>query len=111
LEKHICRAVNRKAGLKDKPRRGRPPDVPKEKLSKISEISENPSGCKAKDIMNIIRKTGIRYHEVHIYRLLKWKATPNVRRKEIHRYGIRLGERSIQRKTRLLPYMVDILAS
>ena len=32
-------------GLKNKPRRGRPPDVPQEKLSKIrTELSENPSG-------------------------------------------------------------------
>ena len=62
-------------GLRDKPRSGRPPDVPKDKLSKIrSELSENPSGWKAKEIMNIIhRKTGVMYHEVHIYRLLhKW---------------------------------------
>ena len=44
-------------GLKDKPRSGRPPDVPKDKLSKIrSELSENPSGWKAKEIMNIIEK-------------------------------------------------------
>ena len=47
-------------GLKNKPRSGRPPDVPEDKLSKIrSELSENPSGCKAKEIMNIIqRRTG-----------------------------------------------------
>ena len=71
-------------GLKDKPRSGRPPDVPKEKLSKIrSELSENPSGWKAKEIMNIIhRKTGVMYHEVHIYRLLhKWGFSPKVPRK------------------------------
>ena len=38
-------------GLKDRHRSGRPPDVPKEKLSKIrSELSENPSGWKAKEI-------------------------------------------------------------
>ena len=31
-------------GLKNKPRSGRPPDVPQEKLSKIrTELSENPS--------------------------------------------------------------------
>ena len=48
-------------GLKDKPRSGRPPDVPEDKLSKIrSELSENPSGWKDKEIMNIIyRKTGV----------------------------------------------------
>lgn len=71
-------------GLKNKPRSGRPPDVPQEKLSKIrTELSENRSGWKAKEIMNIIyRKTGIRYHEVHIYRLLhKWGFSPKVPRK------------------------------
>ena len=60
-------------GLKNLPRTGRPPEVSEEKLSKIrSELSENPSGWKAKEIMNIIyERTGIRYHEVHIYRLLQ----------------------------------------
>jgi transposase len=55
-----------------------------EKLLKIrSELSENPSGWKAKEIMNIIhRKTGVMYHEVRIYRLLhKWKFSPKVPRK------------------------------
>jgi transposase len=71
-------------GLKNKPRSGRPPDVSQEKLLKIrSELSENPSGWKAKEIMDIIyRKTGVRYHEVHIYRLLhKWGFSPKVPRK------------------------------
>lgn len=71
-------------GLKNKPRRGRPPDVPQEKLSKIrTELSENPSGWKAKEIMDIIhRKTGVKYHEVHVYRLLhKWGFDPKVPRK------------------------------
>jgi transposase len=69
--------------LKKLPTR-RPPEVLEEKLSKIrSELSENPSGRKAKEIMNIIhRKTGVRYHEVHIYRLLhKWGFSPKVPRK------------------------------
>jgi putative transposase len=59
-------------GLKN----GRPPDVSEEKLLEIrKELSENPSGWKVKQIMNIIYdKTGVRYHhEVHVYRLLhKW---------------------------------------
>jgi transposase len=68
-------------GLKDRPRSGRPPDVPEEKLSKIRrELSENPSGWKAKEIMNLIyERTGVRYHEVHVYRLLhKWGFNPKV---------------------------------
>lgn len=71
-------------GLKDRSRSGRPPDVPEEKLLKIRrELSENPSGWKAKEIMNIIRqKTGVRYHEVHVYRLLhKWGFKPKVPQK------------------------------
>jgi putative transposase len=71
-------------GLKDRPRSGRPPDIPEEKLLKIRrELSENPLGWKAKEIMNIIRqKTGVRYHEVHVYRLLhKWGFKPKVPQK------------------------------
>ena len=62
-------------GLKDKPRSGRPADVPVKKLLEVrKELSENPSGWKVKQIMNIIyERTGVRYHEVHVYRLLhKW---------------------------------------
>jgi transposase len=68
-------------GLKDKPRSGRPVDVPVEKLLEVrKELSENPSGWKVKQIMNIIyERTGIRYHEVHVYRLLhKWGFKPKV---------------------------------
>src|SRR5512133_3657327 len=67
--------------LKNKPRSGRPTDVSEEKLSEIrKELSENPSGWKAKEIMNIIhKKAGVRYHEVHGYRLLhKWGFKPKV---------------------------------
>ena len=69
-------------GLKDRPRSGRPADVPKEMLSKIRrELSESPSGWKAKEIMDIIyKRTGVRYHhEVHVYGLLhKWGFKPKV---------------------------------
>ena len=68
-------------GLKDKPRSGRPADVPVEKLLEVrKELSENPSGWKVKQIMNIIyERTGVRYHEVLVYRLLhKWGFKPKV---------------------------------
>ena len=71
-------------GLKDLPRTGRPPEVSEEKFAEIKrELSENLAGWRAKEIMNIIyEKTGVRYHEVHIYRLLhKWKFSPKVPRK------------------------------
>ena len=71
-------------GLKDRYRRGRPPEVSEKKFSDIRrELSENPSGWKVKEVMNIIyEKTGIKYHEVHVYRLLhKWRFGPKVPKK------------------------------
>ena len=71
-------------GLKDLPRTSRPPEVSEEKFAEIKrELSENLTGWRAKEIINIIyEKTGVRYHEVHIYRLLhKWKFSPKVPRK------------------------------
>jgi putative transposase len=70
-------------GLRDRHRSGRPTDIPKEKMRKIrKELSNNPSGWKAKEVMNLMyERTGIRYHEVHIYRLLhKWGFRPKVPR-------------------------------
>ena len=89
-------------GLKDKPRSGRPPDVSEEKLLEIrKELSENPSGWKVKQIMNIIyERTGVMYHEVHVYRLLhKWRFKPSTT-KEICQYSIKRRERSVQKKTK-----------
>jgi transposase len=71
-------------GLKDRHRSGRPTDIPKEKMIKIrKELSQNPSGWRAKEVMNFIyERTGIRYHEVHVYRLLhSWGFSPKVPRK------------------------------
>jgi transposase len=71
-------------GLQDKHRSGRPPDVPEEKMMVIKrELSQKPSGWGIKEIMNLIyEKSGVRYHEVHVYRLLhKWGFTPKVPQK------------------------------
>ena len=44
------------------------------------ELSVNPSGWNANEVIEIIYKgTGIRYHEVHVSRLLhKWGFSPKV---------------------------------
>ena len=62
-------------GLKDKKRTGRPPDVPKDVMVKIrKELIDSDTGWDFRQVMDLIyKKTGVRYHEVHIYRLLhKW---------------------------------------
>ena len=62
-------------GLKDQPRSGRPPDVPKDVMIQIkNELVDSNTGWDFRQVMDLIyNKTGVRYHEVHIYRLLhKW---------------------------------------
>lgn len=96
-------------GLKDQPRSGRPPLIPEKKMSKIrQEITENKSGWQAKEVMHIIyKKTGIRYHEVHIYRLLhKWGFSPKVPQKRFvntaskeEKEGFKKGHRKHSRKS------------
>ena len=71
-------------GLKDQPRTGRPPDVPKEIMVKIrQELAESNTGWDFRQVMDLIyKKTEVRYHEVHIYRLLhKWGFKPKVLQK------------------------------
>ena len=71
-------------GLRDKSRSGRPTSVSKQRLIKIQkEISENRSGWSVKQVINLIyEKSGVRYHEVHVYRLLhQWGFVPKVARK------------------------------
>jgi putative transposase len=93
-ELHRCRAWAYKwykrynddglQGLKDKTRSGRPTDVPKDVMIKIrQELEDSKTGWDFRQVMDLIyRKTGVRYHEVHIYRLLhKWGFKPKVPQK------------------------------
>jgi transposase len=94
-ELHRCRAWAYKwykrydddglQGLKDKTRSGRPTDVPKDVMIKIrQELEDSKTGWDFfRQVMDrIYRKTGVRYHEVHIYRLLhKWGFKPKVPQK------------------------------
>lgn len=71
-------------GLKNQPRSGRPPEVPEKKMLQIrKELSENRSGWQVMEVMNMIyKKTGVMYHEVHVYRLLhKWGFSSKVPQK------------------------------
>ncbi len=84
-ELHRCRAWaykwykryndNGLEGLKNKAKTGRPPDVSKDVMVKIrKELGDSNTGWDFRQVMDLIyKKTGVRYHEVHIYRLLhKW---------------------------------------
>lgn len=59
-------------GLRDKPRSGRPPFMDEDEIMKIrTELSTSKTGWDTKEVMDIIKKkTGVKYHEVHIRRLL-----------------------------------------
>jgi putative transposase len=62
-------------GLNDKPRSGRPPLVNNNLMIKIrKELEDSNTGWDFKQVMHVIqKKTGVKYHEGHIYRLLhKW---------------------------------------
>ena len=71
-------------GLKNKPKSGRPPDIPKDIVIKIKdELSSSKQGWTTKQVNELIVKTsGIKYHYTHIYRLLrKWGFKQKVPRK------------------------------
>ncbi len=75
-------------GLKDKPRSGRPPLVNNGLLIKIrKELEDSNNGWDFRQVMGIIQKrTGVKYHEVHIYRLLhKWGFVQKVPQKRFVR--------------------------
>ena len=59
-------------GLKDKPRSGRPLFVDKEDIIKIKqELTSSNTGWSTKEVMDLIQnKTGIKYHDGHVRRLL-----------------------------------------
>lgn len=75
-------------GLKDKPRSGRPPLVKHDLMIKIrKELEASNTGWDFRQVMDIIQKrTGVKYHEVHIYRLLhKWGFAPKMPQKRFVR--------------------------
>ena len=62
-------------GLEDKPRSGKPPIISKETMDEIKqELSDSRTGWDFRQVMDLIqKKTGVKYHKVHIYRLLhRW---------------------------------------
>ena len=71
-------------GLKDKPRKGRPSFADEGIMAEIrKELANSNTGWDFRQVMDLIQKrTGVRYHEVHIRRLLhKWGFKPKVPQK------------------------------
>lgn len=75
-------------GLRNKPRSGRPSLVKHDLMIKIrKELEASNTGWNFRQVMDIIQKrTGVKYHEVHIYRLLhKWGFAPKMPQKRFVR--------------------------
>ena len=71
-------------GLKDRTKAGRPPELSEETSYQIKqELKESNQGWTTKQVEElIIKKSGIKYHYTHIYRILrKWGFKQKVPRK------------------------------
>jgi putative transposase len=71
-------------GLKDRTKSGRPPKLSKETSYQIKqELKQSNKGWTTKQVEElIIKKSGIKYHSIHIYRILrKWGFKQKVPRK------------------------------
>ena len=71
-------------GLKDRTKAGRPPELSEETSYQIKkELKESSQGWTTKQVEElIIKKSGIKYHHIRIYRiLLKWGFKQKVPRK------------------------------
>jgi putative transposase len=83
-------------GLKDKPRSGRPPLVDKDLIMKIrKQLEDSTTGWDFRQVVDIIQKrASIKYHEVHIYRLLyKLGFAPKVPQKRFIRTTATMQEK------------------
>lgn len=71
-------------GLRDRPKSGRPPDIPGEIVYNIkNELLSSKQGWTTKQVYDIIvRESGIHYHHIYIYTLLRrWGFKQKVPRK------------------------------
>ncbi len=75
----------------------------KEIMVKIQkELTDSNTGWDFRQVMDLIyNKTGVRYHEVHIYRLLhKWGFKSKIPTKKICKYCISEGQKEIQKRVK-----------
>ena len=87
-------------GLRDRPRSGKPSVTPKGEMDKIKqELSDSSTGWDFRQVMDLIQKrTGVKYHEVHIRRLLhKWGFKSKVPQKRFARRASRKEKNSFKK--------------
>lgn len=87
-------------GLRDRHRSGKPSAIPKEEMDKIKqELSDSNTGWDFRQVMDLIQKrTGVRYHEVHIRRLLhKWGFSPKVPQRRFVRIASQKEKRGFKK--------------
>jgi transposase len=99
-------------GLKSRQKSGRPPEISEEVVYKIKkELQESGYGWTTKQVEElIVKKSGIKYHHTHIYRILrKWGFRQKVPRK-VHVNTASLEEKEIFKK-RLPRYFLWISSS
>jgi transposase len=71
-------------GLRDRSKSGRPPELSREIVYKIkSQLSSSKQGWTTKQVNDIIiRESGVHYHQIYIYTLLrKWGFKQKIPRK------------------------------
>ncbi len=89
-------------GLKDRTKSGRPSELSEEVSYQIKkELKESNKGWTTKQVEElIIKKSGIKYHYTHIYRILrKWGFKQKVPRKVHVNTASDEGKRQFQKKT------------
>jgi len=87
-------------GLKDKPRNGRPPFADEITMVEIrKEMANGTTGWDFRQVMDLIQKrAGVKYHEVHIRRLLhKWGFKSKVPQKRFARRASRKEKNSFKK--------------
>jgi len=87
-------------GLMDRQRSGKPCEMSKEETNKIiKELSSSNVGWDFRQVMGLIQKTtGVKYHEVHIRRLLhKWGFSSKVPQKRFVRTATKVEKKDFKK--------------
>ncbi len=90
-------------GLRDRPRSGRPSFADENMMMEVrKELSDSNTGRDFRQVMDVIQKrTGVRYHEVHIRRLLhKWGFKSKVPQKRFVRRASKKEKNSFKKVQR-----------